>query len=130
MFAGLCNDNHPCNLLDDPAKPELVGNHKGVHIVVLWQIGIGFLEFADLLGVEHMDFPGVPAQLPVLSERVEQAVPIDGRGFHADHHALQPLGLNRRHNLLCQQFRTTEVILHPEAFDLSPSGFIRYTALL
>ena len=60
----------------------------GIHVIVLGQVGVGFLELVDLLGVEHMDLPGVLAQLPILAECVDQTVPIDGCGLHADHHTL------------------------------------------
>ena len=89
-------------------------NHKGVHISVLGQFGVGLFEFVDLLGVEYMDFPGILAQLPVLAEGIDQAVSIDGSGLHANHHALQSLGLDRRHDPLCQQFSTATAVLHPE----------------
>ena len=39
------------DLLGDPAKTEMVGNHKGVHEVILWQVRIGFLKLFDLLRI-------------------------------------------------------------------------------
>ena len=35
----------------------MVGNHKGIHPVILWQVRIGFLELSNLLWVQNMDFP-------------------------------------------------------------------------
>ena len=100
------------DLLVDTPKSEFVSDHKGIHVIVLWQIRIGFLKFTDLFGIEHMDFSGIPAQLSVLAEGVDQIVSVNGRGFHADYHSLQPLGFERRHNLLRQQFSTALIILH------------------
>ena len=47
-----------------------------------------------------MDLSGILAQLPVLVQGVDQAVPVDGRGFHTNHGPFQPLGLDRRHDPL------------------------------
>lgn len=35
----------------------MVGDHKGIHKIILWQIWIGVLEFTDLLWIQNMDFP-------------------------------------------------------------------------
>ena len=59
------------------SKSEMVGDHKSVHGVVLRQAWIGFLEFADLFRIEHMDFPLKTSETPVLTERVDQRIPVD-----------------------------------------------------
>ena len=88
------------DLLADPAEAEMVGDDKGVHPVILGQIGIGVLELLDLLGIEHMDLPLVLSQPPVFPEGADQAIPVDGRGLQADHHITDLHGLQRRHDLL------------------------------
>ena len=45
------------DLLGNSAETEMVGNHKGIHPIVLWQVRIGFLELSNLLWVQNMDFP-------------------------------------------------------------------------
>ena len=82
------------DLLADPAETEMVGDYKGVYPIVLGQVRVGFLELPDLLGVEYMEFPLIPAQPPVLAERVDQAVPVDGCGLQADHHIVEPHSLH------------------------------------
>ena len=88
------------DLLADPAEAEMVGDHKGVHPVVLGQVRIGVLELLDLLGIEHMDLPLVPPQPSIFPEGADQPVSIDGRGFQANHHTAELHGLQRRHDLL------------------------------
>ena len=87
-------------ILADPAEAEMVGDDKGVHPVILGQIGIGVLELLDLLGIEHMDLPLVLSQPPVFPEGADQAIPVDGRGLQANHHIIELHGLQRRHDLL------------------------------
>ena len=43
------------DLRSDPSKSKTVGNYKSIHPIILWQVWISLLEFADLLWVEHMD---------------------------------------------------------------------------
>lgn len=66
------------NLLGNPAEAEMVGNHKGVHPVVFWQVRIGFLELFDLFRIEDMDFPPEPAQTAIFTKSIDQIVPVDG----------------------------------------------------
>src|SRR5699024_8956175 len=61
----------------DSAETEMVGNHKGVHPVVLWQVRIGFLELPHLLWIQNMDFPLKSPQTAILTKSVDQAVPVD-----------------------------------------------------
>ena len=62
------------DLLADASETELVGNHKGIHRVVLGKLRIGLLKILDLFGVEHMDFPVKPAQTAILPEGVYQII--------------------------------------------------------
>ena len=78
----------------------MVGNHKGVHPVVLRQIRIGFLEFMHLLWVEDVDFSLEPAQAAILTQCVNKAVTIDGGGLQADYHIIELHGTKRRHDSL------------------------------
>ena len=39
----------------------MIGDHEGIHPIVLWQVRIGFLELSNLLRIQHMDFPLEPA---------------------------------------------------------------------
>ena len=84
----------------DSAKTEMVGNHKGVHPVVLWQVRIGFLELPHLLGIQNMDFPLKPPQAAILTKSVDQAVPVDGGGLQANHHIAELHGTKCRHDSL------------------------------
>ena len=86
------------DLLGDPAETEMVGNHKGVHKVILGQVGIGFLELFDLLWIQDMDLPLEPAQAAILPESVNQAV--SGGGLQAEHHIAELHGTQCRHDLL------------------------------
>ena len=88
------------DLLGNPAETEMVGNHKGVHKVILGQVGISFLELFDLLGIENMDLPLEPAKAAILPESIDQAVPVDGGGLQADHHVAELHGAECRHNFL------------------------------
>ena len=63
----------------------MVGNHKGVHKVILWQVSIGFLEFPHLLGIEDMDLPLEPSKVAILPERVDKAVSVYGSGFQTNY---------------------------------------------
>ena len=78
----------------------MVGNHKGVHEVIFGQIGVGFLEFPNLLGIEDVDLPLKPAKVAILPESVNQAVPINGGGLQANYHIAELHGAQCRHNSL------------------------------
>ena len=67
----------------------MVGNHKGVHKVILWKVGIGFLEFFYLLWIQDVDLPLKSAKAAILPERIDQAVPVDGGGLQANHHVAE-----------------------------------------
>ena len=86
------------DLLGDPAKTEMVGNHKGIHKVILGQVRIGFLKLFDLLRIENMNFPLEPAKTAILPESIDKAVPIDRGGFQTDHHITELHGAKRRHD--------------------------------
>ena len=88
------------DLLANPAETEMVGDHKGVHPVVLRQVRIGFLELFDLLRIKDMDLPLEVAKAAVLPERVDEAVSVDGSGLQADHHITELHGVECRHNSL------------------------------
>ena len=55
---GLYNGSLHVDLPGDAPKSEFVDNHKGIHVVILGQAWVEFLELIDLLWIEHMDFPG------------------------------------------------------------------------
>ena len=78
----------------------MVGNHKGVHPVILGQIWIGVLELLDLFRIEYMDLPLIPPQPPIFPKGADQAVPVDGCGLQSNHHIAEMRGLQRRHDLL------------------------------
>lgn len=78
----------------------MVGNHKGVHKVILRQIRIGFFELFDLLGIENMDLPVKLAQTSILPECIHKAVPVNGGGFQTDHHIAELHGTECRHDSL------------------------------
>ena len=78
----------------------MVGNHKGVHEVILRQVGVGFFEFPNLLGIEDMDLPLKPAKAAILPECVNQAVSVDRGCLQADHHIAEMHGAERRHDFL------------------------------
>ena len=40
------------DLRSDPSESKTVGNYKGIHPIILWQVWISLLEFADLLWVD------------------------------------------------------------------------------
>ena len=84
----------------DSAETEMVGNHKGVHPVVLWQVRIGFLELPHLLGIQNMDFPLKPPQAAILTKSIDWAVPVDGGGFQANYYVDELHGMQCRYNLL------------------------------
>ena len=88
------------DLLGDPAETEMVGNHKGIHKVILGQVRIGFLELFDLLGIEDVNFPLESAKATVLPEGIDKAVPIDRGGFQTNHHITELHGTKRRHDSL------------------------------
>ena len=111
------------DLLADPAESEMVGNDESVHEVVLGQVRIGLLEFPDLLGIENMKLPLELTQLSVLTERVDQAIPIDGSRLHADDDIAELHGSHCRHDSLCQQFSTAAIIWQREAAVLAAIRF-------
>ena len=59
-----------------------------------------------------MDLPLESAQTAILSESINQAVPIDGGGLQTNYHITQLHGLQCRHDSLSQQFSTTQVVLY------------------
>ena len=108
------------DLLGDTAKPEFTGNHKSIHIVVLWQVRVGFLELADLFGVKHMDFALEPAQGAIFPESVHKIISVDSSGFHADNDLLQTHRGECRHNFIYEYFSTPTVVLYSEIAVLFP----------
>ena len=76
----------------------MVGDHKGIHKVVLGQIRIGILELPHLLGVENMDLPLEPAKAAILPEGIHKAVPVNGGGFQTNHHVTELHRAERRHD--------------------------------
>ena len=68
----------------------MVSDDEGIHIVILGQIRIRILEFANLLGIEDMDMALVTAQGAILPESVNQTVTIDGGCLHTDGHFAEP----------------------------------------
>ena len=78
----------------------MVGNHKGVHPVVFWQVRIGFLELFDLFRIEDMDFPPEPAQTAIFTKSIDQIVPVDGGSLQANHHITEPHRAECRHDSL------------------------------
>lgn len=90
---GLATVTVHAHLRGDPAEPEMVCNHESVHIIVFWQVGIGFLEFSDLLGIENVDFVPELSQAAILSECVDKAIAVDGRGLQADYDIVHLYGI-------------------------------------
>lgn len=78
----------------------MVCNHESVHIIVFWQVGIGFLEFSDLLGIENVDFAPELSQTAILSEGVDKAVAVDGGDLQTDDGIVQLCGVQCRHDFL------------------------------
>ena len=78
----------------------MVGDHKGVHEVVLLQIGIVIFELFDLLWIEDMDLPLEPAQAAIFPKCINQTAPVDGGGLQVDHHIAEIHGAKRRHDPL------------------------------
>ena len=101
----------------------MVGNHKGVHRVVLGQVGIGFLELPHLFGIQDVDFPLKLAKAAIFPEGIDQTISVDRGGLQANHHITELHGTQCRHNSLCQQFSTTEVILHGKTGVFAAVGF-------
>ena len=88
------------NLLGNSAEAEMVGDHKGIHPVVLWQVRIGFLELPHLLWIEDMDLPLEPTKTSILTEGIDRTVSVDGGGFQTNHHIAELHGFECRHNSL------------------------------
>ena len=88
------------DLLGNSAEAKMVGNHKGIHPVVLWQVRIGFLKLPNLLWIQNMDFSLKAAKATILSEGIDKAVSVDGGGFQTDHHIAELHGAKRRHDSL------------------------------
>lgn len=86
------------DLLGNSAEAEMVGDHKGIHPVVLWQVRIGFLELPNLLWIQNMDFSLKAAKAAILSEGIDKAVSVDGGSFQTDHHIAELHGAKRRHD--------------------------------
>ena len=95
---------------------------KGVHAVVLGQFGIGLLELADLLGIEHMDLALEPAQGAILTESIDKIIPVDAGGLHADHDLFQAHCGECRHNFIYEYFSTALSVLYSEITVLFPIG--------
>ena len=103
------------DLRSDPSESKTVGNYKGIHPIILWQVWISLLEFADLLWVEHMDLSLVAAKRSVLPQRVDQVVSVDGCGLHPDDHIGELQRFHCRYDFSCQQFSTAKIVLHGKA---------------
>ena len=101
----------------------MVGNHKGVHPVVLWQIRIGFLELVYLLWIQNMDFSLKPTEAAILPECINKIISVDGGGLHADYHITELHGTECRHDSLRQQFSTAKVVLHRKTGVLAAVRF-------
>ena len=86
------------DLPGDSAKTQMVGNHKGVHPVVLRQVRIGFLEFPHLLGVKDMNLSLELPQSAIFSESVDKAVPVDRGGLQTDHNITELHGAECRYD--------------------------------
>ncbi len=99
---------------------NLIGNHESVHIVVLRQVGVGLLEFPDLLGVKHMDLAPEPAKSAVFPESVYKIISVDAGGLHADHDLFQTHCSECRHNFIYKYFSTLTVVLYSEITVLFP----------
>ena len=78
----------------------MVGNHKGIHPVILWQVRIGFLELSNLLWVQNLDFPLKSAYAAILTECLDKTVPVDRGSLQADHHIVELNRVQCRHNSL------------------------------
>ena len=74
-----------------------------------------YLEFADLLWVEHMDLSLAAAKRSVLPQRVDQVVSADGCGLHPDDHIGELQRFHCRYDFSCQQFSTAKIVLHGKA---------------
>ena len=67
---------------------------------MLRHIRISILEFANLICIEDMDMTLVTAQGAILSECVNQTIPIDGGCLHTDGHFVEMEFVQRRHDSL------------------------------
>lgn len=72
-----------------------------------------------------MDLPLKPTQVAILPECINKAVSINGSGIQANHHIVELLGVECRHNSLRQQFSTAKVFCTEKLEYLLPSGFIK-----
>ena len=86
------------DLLGNSAEAKMVGNHKGIHPVVLWQVRIGFLKLPNLLGIQNMDFSLKATKAAILSECVNKAVSVDGGSFQTNHYIAELHRAKRRHD--------------------------------
>ena len=69
------------DLFVDSTKAQAVSNDKGVHIIILWQVVIGFLEVLYLLGIEDMDLPVKRSQRGIFPQEKYEIVSIDRCSF-------------------------------------------------
>ena len=122
-FARLCSGNHPCRPPVQFCRFWEGGDHEGIRIVVLWQVGIGFVDLLDLLGNENMDLPLEATKTTVLAERVYKTVPVDGGGLQPDYHINELHGTDTilsDNRLAPPRLFCTEKLL-----CVLPSGFMR-----
>lgn len=100
------------NLIPDSAKAEAVRDDKGVDVVVLRQVVVGFLELSDLLGIEDVDLPLEPAEAAILSELVYEVFSVYGGSLHADLGGSKPQRFQRGDDLLRDDPVTAEIVLN------------------
>lgn len=70
----------------------MVGNHKGVSEVVLWQVWIGIFKLLHYFGLRDIYLPLKSAQVASLPEGIDKAVPIGAGGLQAGRHIAEVHG--------------------------------------
>ena len=100
-------------------ETEIVGDYERVHEIVFRKIGVGFLEFPHLLGVEDMNFRSEASEVSVLAKRVDEMIAVNGSRFQPDGNTGKMETIEGGNDTARQDFDAAGIVLDGKAAVLA-----------